>query len=162
VLLARVEQQLFTKLSNLELWRRKKYGRTFFYTISKTRSEVLLSCRDLVYNPWRTGKATAVARGNFGHNSLTDCCGLESQWRHHITKVATSQRSRATFLTALPQRATPYTLAHTNITPSLPHSNTYLCSSTFVVNIRHQHDNDRTLQAIYCNACHLVGHLVIT
>jgi len=31
----------------------------------------------------------------------------------------TSQRSRATFLTVLQQRATSYTWAHMNITPSL-------------------------------------------
>jgi len=48
-----------------------------------------------------------------------------------------------------------------NITPSIPHSHTHLCSATFV-NIIHQHDIDRTLQAIYCYACYLVGLLVIT
>jgi len=36
-----------------------------------------------------------------------------------------------------------YTRAHTNITPSLPHSHTYLCSARFVANITHQRDNDR-------------------
>jgi len=44
-----------------------------------------------------------------------------------------------------------------NITPSLPHLHTYLCSARFIVNITHQHDNDRNLQAIYCYACCLVG-----
>ena len=48
------------------------------------------------------------------------------------------------------------------ITPSLPHSNTYLCSARFIVNITHQHDKDITLQAIYCCACYLVGLLIIT
>jgi len=37
----------------------------------------------------------------------------------------------------------------------------YLCSARFIVNITHQHDNNRTLQAIYCYACYLVGLLVI-
>jgi len=36
-----------------------------------------------------------------------------------------------------------------NITPSLPHSHTYLCSVRFIVNVTRQHDNDMTLQAIY-------------
>jgi len=49
-----------------------------------------------------------------------------------------------------------------NITPSLPHSNTYLCSATFIVNITHQDDKDRTLQAICCHACYFVGLLAIT
>jgi len=35
-----------------------------------------------------------------------------------------------------------------NITPSLRHARTYLCSVRFNVNITHQHDNDRTLQGI--------------
>jgi len=74
----------------------------------------------------------------------------------------TNQRPRATFLTVLPQRATSYTWAHMNITRSLPHSRTYLYSARFTVNITHQHDNDRTLQAIYCYACCLMGILVIT
>jgi len=51
--------------------------------------------------------------------------------------------------------------AHMYITPSLPHSHIYLCSSRFIV-ITQQHDNDRTLQAIYCYPCSLVGLLVIT
>ena len=73
----------------------------------------------------------------------------------------TSQRPRATFLTVLQQRATSYIWAHMNITPSLPHSHTYFFIATFIVNItHHQHDNDRTLQGIYCYACYLVGRLV--
>ena len=60
----------------------------------------------------------------------------------------TSQRLRATFLTVLPQRAISYTLALINIVPSLPHSHTHLCSAKFIVNVTHQHDNDRNLQAI--------------
>jgi len=41
--------------------------------------------------------------------------------------------------------------------PSLPHSHTYFCLARFVVNItNHQHDSDRTSQAIYCYACYLV------
>jgi len=67
----------------------------------------------------------------------------------------------ATFPIVLPQRATSYTWAHMNITPSLPHSNTYLCLAKFIVNITHQHDKDRTLQAIYCYACYLLGLLII-
>jgi len=62
----------------------------------------------------------------------------------------------------LPQRATSYTWAHMNITPSLPHSNTYLCSARFIVNTTDQHDNDKTLQASCCYACCLVGLLLIT
>jgi len=46
-----------------------------------------------------------------------------------------------------------------NITPSIPHSNRYLCSARFIENITHQHDNERILQAIYCYACWL---LIIT
>ena len=42
-----------------------------------------------------------------------------------------------------------------NIAPSLPHSHTYLCSARFIVNVTHQHDNDRNLRAIYCYACYL-------
>jgi len=49
-----------------------------------------------------------------------------------------------------------------NITISFPHSHTYLCSARIIVNITHQRDNDRTLQSIYCCACYIVGHLVIT
>jgi len=33
--------------------------------------------------------------------------------------------------------------------PSLSHSHTYLYSARCIVNIAHQHDSDRTLQAIY-------------
>ena len=57
----------------------------------------------------------------------------------------TSQRLRATFFTVLPQRATSYIWAHMNITPSLPlsHTHTDLCSARFIVNVTHQHDNDR-------------------
>jgi len=67
------------------------------------------------------------------------------------------------FTSVLPQRTTTYTWAHMNISPSLPHPHTYLCITRIIVNITHQHDNDRTLQkAIYCYACHLVGLLVIT
>jgi len=54
-------------------------------------------------------------------------------------------------------------IAHMNITPSLPHSHTYLWLARFIVNItHHQHDNNRTLQGIYCNcyACYSVGLLV--
>jgi len=46
-----------------------------------------------------------------------------------------------------------------NITPCLPHSHTL---GIFIVNTIHQHDNNKTLQAIYCYACYLVGLLVIT
>ena len=60
----------------------------------------------------------------------------------------TSQKPTATFLTVLPQRATSYTWAHMNITSSLPHSNTYLCSVRLIVNITHQHDKDRTYKSI--------------
>jgi len=49
-----------------------------------------------------------------------------------------------------------------NITPSFPHPHTYLCSAGFIVNITHQHDNDKIFQAIYCYARCLVGLLVIT
>ena len=34
---------------------------------------------------------------------------------------------------------------------------TYLCSATFIVNVTpHQHENNRSLPAIYCYACYLV------
>ena len=46
-----------------------------------------------------------------------------------------------------------------NIAQSLPHSHAYLCSARFIVNVTHQNDNDRNLQAIYCYACYLVGLL---
>jgi len=36
------------------------------------------------------------------------------------------------------------------------------CSARYIVNITHQHDNDRTLQAVYCYACYLVGRLALT
>jgi len=49
----------------------------------------------------------------------------------------------------LPRRAASPTWAHMNITPSLPHSNTYLCSPRFIVNITHQHDNDRNLYVLF-------------
>jgi len=70
-----------------------------------------------------------------------------------------SHRPRATFPTVLLQRATSYTWANMNITPSLPNSHTHLCSDRFITNITHQHDNDRTLQAINCYAWYLVGLL---
>ena len=66
------------------------------------------------------------------------------------------------FFTVLRQRTTSYTWAHMNIKPSLPHSHKYLCLAGFIVNITHQHDNDRTLQSIYCYASYLVGLLLIT
>jgi len=43
-----------------------------------------------------------------------------------------------------------------------PHTHTYLCSAWYIVYITQQHDKDRTLQAIYCYACCLMGLLVIT
>ena len=49
--------------------------------------------------------------------------------------------------------------AHTNITPYLPHSNTYLCSARFILNVTHKHDNNINVQVIYCCACYLVGLL---
>jgi len=55
----------------------------------------------------------------------------------------TSQRPTATFI-VLPQRSTSHTWAHISITPCLPHTNTYLCSATFIVMIAHQHDKNRT------------------
>ena len=74
----------------------------------------------------------------------------------------TSQRRRATFITVLQQRATSYTWAHMNITPSVPHSHTHFCLARFIVNItQRQHDNKRTLKGIYCYACYLVGLLVL-
>jgi len=82
--------------------------------------------------------------------------------KHVVQGRPTSQRPRATFLTVLPQRATSYTWAHMNITPSLPHSPTCLCSARFIVNITHRYDNDGNLQGIYCYARYLVGLLVIT
>ena len=39
-------------------------------------------------------------------------------------------------------------------------SNTCHCSGTFIVNITHQHDYDRTHQAICCFACYFVGLVV--
>jgi len=69
------------------------------------------------------------------------------------------QRPRATFLTVLLQKAVSYTSAHMNINPLLPHSHTYLCSARFIINISHQHDNHRNLQAVSRYACYLVGSL---
>jgi len=43
----------------------------------------------------------------------------------------TSQRPKATFLIVLLQRATWYSWAHMNITPSIPHSLTHICSARF-------------------------------
>jgi len=57
----------------------------------------------------------------------------------------------------LPQRATSYTHGHTW---KLPHP--FLNHTHTSVNITHQHDNDRTLQAIYCYACYLEGLLEVT
>jgi len=75
----------------------------------------------------------------------------------------TSQRPRATFLTVLPQRPTSYTWAHMNISHPISSSLAHIpLPATFVVTITHQHDNDRTLQDIYCHASYLVGLLVIT
>jgi len=91
--------------------------------------------------------------------SATSTTGMAKTFEYLVQKWPTSQRPSATFFTVLPQRATPYTWAHMNITPSLPHSRTYLCSARFIVNITHhwyQHHNDRNLQAIYY-ACYLVG-----
>jgi len=52
------------------------------------------------------------------------------------------------------------TLLQHPISSSLKHI-LYLCSDIFIVNNTHQHDNGRTLQAIYYYACCLVGLLVI-
>ena len=43
--------------------------------------------------------------------------------------------------------------------PPLTYSRTYLRSATFIVNVTQQHDNNRSLPAIYCYACYLVGLL---
>ena len=48
-----------------------------------------------------------------------------------------------------------------NITISLPHPHTYLYLVRFIVNITHQHDNNKTLQGIYCYECYLLGLTVI-
>jgi len=69
----------------------------------------------------------------------------------------TSQRPRAIFLAVLPRKTTSCTGAHMNMTPSLRHSHTYLCSTRFIVKIPHQHDTYGNLQAICCYACYLVG-----
>jgi len=45
----------------------------------------------------------------------------------------TGQRPRATFLIVSQQRATSYTRAHMNITPSLPHSHILLFLSLFAI-----------------------------
>jgi len=39
------------------------------------------------------------------------------------------------------------TRANRNITPSLPRSNTYLCSARFIVNTTYQYDNDSNVQS---------------
>jgi len=81
-----------------------------------------------------------MARESLGTPGLEVCVLLLQGW-------PTSQIPRATFLTVLQQRATLYTWAHMNVTPSLPLSHTYFCKARFIVNItHHQHDNDRTLQ----------------
>jgi len=72
----------------------------------------------------------------------------------------TSQRPRTTFLTVLPRRATSYTQMGTHEHHPISSSHTYFCLARFIVNITHQHDNDRTLKAIYCCACYFVGFLV--
>ena len=76
----------------------------------------------------------------------------QSETKSHISYCVIA-KSRSMLLYTWPW-------AHMNISPSLHHSHTHLCSATFVVNITHQHD--RTLQAIHCYACYLVGLLVIT
>jgi len=50
-------------------------------------------------------------------------CWLACDWL--IQGWSTSRRRRATFLTVLSQRATSYTWAHTNITPSLSYTHTF-------------------------------------
>ena len=45
------------------------------------------------------------------------------------------------------------THGHHPISSSLSH----LCSARFIISIKHQHDNDRTMQAIHRYACCLVG-----
>ena len=62
----------------------------------------------------------------------------------------TTLRRRATFFTVLQQRAISYTRAYKKITPPLTYLSTYLCLATFIVNVTHQHDNNRSLSAIYC------------
>jgi len=88
-------------------------------------------------------------------------------FKHQIADVVnqqwpTSQRPSATFLTVLRQRATSYTLTHMNITPLfLTHTNLLLSWIQCKYSITYQYDNDRTLKAIYCYACYIVGLLVI-
>ena len=60
------------------------------------------------------------------------------------------------------QRATSYTRYNDrmNITPPLTHTRLHIpLLSRFIVNVTHQHYNDRTLQAIYYHAYYLVGIL---
>ena len=71
----------------------------------------------------------------------------------------TSLRQRATFLIVLQQRAISYTRAYKKITPPLTYSGTYIYSATFIANVTHQHDNNKSLPGIYCYACYLVGLL---
>ena len=98
-----------------------------------------------------------------GHSCLrSSALGQPVRDQQPMDIAALGQPVRATFPIVLPQRATSYTWPHMNITPSLLHSNTYLCSATFIVNITHQRDKDRNVQAICYYACYLVGLLVIT
>ena len=83
---------------------------------------------------------------------LNDMFPLDQGW-------PTIQKPRATFLTVFLQRAKSCTRYNDrmNITPPLTHINTYLCSARFIVNVTHQYDNDRNLQAIYYLAYYLVS-----
>jgi len=106
--------------------------------------------RTSTINSMDTGFIQAAFKLSFSKQCKILCFNPLSQgW-------ATSQRPKATFPIVLPQRATSYAWAHVNIIPSFPHPNTYLCPATFSVNITHQHDKDRTLQAVYCNVRYLV------
>jgi len=91
-----------------------------------------------------------------------DCLTIVKTRQCYIPKVANQSETKNHISYCVIARVTSYTWAHMNITPSLPHSNTYLGLARFIVNITHQHDNDRTLQGIYCYACYLVELLIIT
>ena len=79
----------------------------------------------------------------------------QSETKSHISYCVIAKRHSMYIVTC--------TWAHMNIAPALPHSHTYFWWARLILNItHHKHDNNRTLQGVYCNcyACYLVGLLV--
>jgi len=85
----------------------------------------ILSTKQAQFIQWTQGLFTPFSSCHFPSNTTYSVLILYARGGQPV-------RDQQPHFLLLPQRATSYTLAHINITSSLPHWNTYLCSVRLV------------------------------